>query len=845
MLKGVNFSFIVVAIVFILFIGVNSNFYATAQQNNEVTYGPNWETVCEGNTCQTIVYSYEKYWFNENGDYEEIDESWYDCSQGGETQFCTNEYHFNAIANANGVVSAFFNNDEFTVNLDGFLDFPINFNPTVEGSILTYEDIVPNYVDLRYQYLPRKLKEEIIIKQPIPNLPEQDFDISFAKSGNAAFDVLPSTICDANNICELINHSITDNQVTITIPVSFLNDPNTTYPVIIDPTITLNDSDNIWDGYVMEDVPTFTPPSYTRTNLPTPAILVGKPGSSKTRRGSSHWNISSIPDNSDIIDMNLSLNFKNVTCLLCISPLTMKTRHMEGDETDYSDDNTGNEHFFKDMGNGSIYNSTTFTHGFSGNINLTLSDQAKADFENALSSDDFSFGFQADQTGLKIEIYSKSYNIASKRPKLIVTYEETDIDSCRELGIVGTTYTLQNDITTNGTCFTITADNITLDGNGFSISGNGSGNGVDATGRVNLTIKNLNISNFGGGIYFNSVSNSLIFNNIANLNNQTGISLFLVSNNNIVENSTTNSNSEEGIYLVASSDNILKNNNVNSNNLAGIRLSSSSNNNVFTNNIVNSNGNFGILLTISSNNTIHNNTVNSTSNEGIRFGGDSNNNIVSNNYIGSSSNQGIHIGSSSNNIISNNNIDLNDNMGIFLAASNNSTISNNNFTNNFYGVYFHFQFHSTNNIIHNNSFSNNERGILLDNSSFNTVSSNNIFSNNDKGILSFNSNSNTLIDNNINLNNIGIFLSSSNNNLIYNNFFNNSNNAQDDSFNFWDTTLDCTGEPNIIGGNCTGGNFWHDYNGTDLDSDGVGDTDLPYNSNGNITNGGDFLPLVL
>jgi hypothetical protein len=50
---------------------------------------------------------------------------------------------------------------------------------------------------------------------------------------------------------------------------------------------------------------------------------------------------------------------------------------------------------------------------------------------------------------------------------------------------------------------------------------------------------------------------------------------------------------------------------------------------------------------------------------------------------------------------------------------------------------------------------------------------------------------------------------------------------------------------NIVDGPYLGGNYWSDYDGTDLDGDMLGDTQLPYNCSGRIQNGGDYHPLII
>jgi len=215
--------------------------------------------------------------------------------------------------------------------------------------------------------------------------------------------------------------------------------------------------------------------------------------------------------------------------------------------------------------------------------------------------------------------------------------EGADLTACSTLDQAGVTYTLQNDITgIVGNCFNITADDIVLDGNRFTIDGDDTDpdSGVYATGRDNLTIKNFfNITDFDRGIRFSNTNNSLITNNTANSNQLVGIQLDGNSNNNTIINNTANSNLNWGIEFTGThtNNNQIINNTANSNSV-GIRGVSGSNNNQIINNTANSNSGKGLQFFSSSNNTIINNTVNSNG-KGISLDSNSNNNQLLNNLI--------------------------------------------------------------------------------------------------------------------------------------------------------------------------------------------------------------------
>jgi parallel beta-helix repeat protein len=158
------------------------------------------------------------------------------------------------------------------------------------------------------------------------------------------------------------------------------------------------------------------------------------------------------------------------------------------------------------------------------------------------------------------------------------------------------------------------ASGVVINNNTFRLNYGSEASAIHIENTTGINITNNNASGNGAvpGIYFYNVNSSLIQNNTAN-SNQHGIQL-VSSNSNTITDNTANSNTNHGIYLSSSSNyNNITNNNANSNTQDGILLMSSSNYNTLTSNNANSNTQYGIHLFGSNNNSLTGNTVSSNS----------------------------------------------------------------------------------------------------------------------------------------------------------------------------------------------------------------------------------------
>ncbi len=301
-----------------------------------------------------------------------------------------------------------------------------------------------------------------------------------------------------------------------------------------------------------------------------------------------------------------------------------------------------------------------------------------------------------------------------------------------------------------------------------------------------------------------------------------GIAILSSRNNMIADNLV--SHNPVGLYLYDSSNTTIQYNEA-AENVGGIVLSNSSwcfisNNNASLNKLGSGIRQFGNGMTFWAvqNSQIAENNVSSNL-FGIWLLDSSNNDVIGNNLV-SDQGWGLVMYASHDNEVAYNNISISgpSSDGVRMMFSRQNYFRENCFQSNGHaGIYFWLD-NKNNSIIRNKFHSNGAHGVelklLCDN---NIIADNDIRFNGINGILILESSGCTVTRNYVFSNNRGVISHDSLENMIYHNNIIDSWELQAADFNSantWDNGCE--------------GNYWSNYNGTDLDGDGIGDTELPW-----------------
>lgn len=292
---------------------------------------------------------------------------------------------------------------------------------------------------------------------------------------------------------------------------------------------------------------------------------------------------------------------------------------------------------------------------------------------------------------------------------------ETTIADCKEndsTAVIDESglYTLAGDLSGTETCIEITANNVTLDGQGASVTADDiSASGIVATGVTNVTVTNLSVSGWGAGISYENSTDSII-TDVTATGNDYGIYIedseaILVEDTSATENdygvyaessldtvvyrTVATENDDTGVSFYQSSDGAVIESNASANGFAGIYVYDGTENTIIDSVANDNEDDSGLWLEYADENVVVNNTFNGNY-WGVALYPDSNNNTLVDNVANDNFYYGFHVYSGSNeNVLANNTANRNLEYGGFVIEpdSNDNELVDNTAQDNLWDVY--------------------------------------------------------------------------------------------------------------------------------------------------------------
>ena len=439
---------------------------------NALEIGPNYEKICDGKSCVTTIYSYQKY-YEESGEIVFLEDN-FDIENCLGYDYCVdkNLYQFYLYSSQPSVMYSVGGKSwSFSLN-NAFSNSDFSYNLVIENNVATYENILPN-IDLEYVYLPHQVKETLIIKEPIPidSLNNTLQTISFLVDDKYSYEFInefveildentqigviePLVVYDGNhNLINTYEYDLLSNEngLFLETTLDFEDFNNVVYPLYIDPSITINKTGE-YDLNAIKTTDSGPPPfSSCNSNDGTRLALGLQKTTGGTQRDSNRidiaFDISSIPDNAAIQQVNLSLY---VTQEGSVENHNMTIRDMNTDNSTFQI--CASYHF--DMGNGTIFNESVQTSGAGTRHNFVFNQEGMDDLESELSTETYyNFGIHVSEDNINPInatnwIYApEQHEDESKRPILFVIYDDAANETEGDDAIVtGTLNKLPNSI---------------------------------------------------------------------------------------------------------------------------------------------------------------------------------------------------------------------------------------------------------------------------------------------------------------------------------------------------------------------------------------------------------------